>query len=458
MSNINKIKNDNTIEVNNPQSSIIFVTEINNLINKEDNKEKEHEFNGTLKDFIQNILNSQSKTEKENIKNNKPLTLSKIFKMREFSFENEFYINFDIYQAQGFYKEGKPSANINNYKPCRLLIKENYLYILKKNNRNKNLNMHINPENTFLDKLESHNIINNEEVKFSKYDYELSKPLLCLNMNLLSCALLINKKILNEFTILILGTKKRYSFIIQDSKIKEKFCYILGTFIYISDGYASNKLNLIYSHPKNYNLKTYITPEYFQYIAKTGDLILFQTNHILTKLQRCYTCDKYDHIAIVISNFGFISLFDASKKNKCQHHYWGSFISSLNHLAFFKVVYRRLNIEEKNYNKKDEIQDRIEKETELFLEQVKDKKYYLSICDILCKGKPKNYELNNEWEKAEGFSCSSLIAAYYIKLGIIKLDKTIHSILPGDFEENKKLCFLPGFSLGPEKIIEFCSE
>jgi hypothetical protein len=378
--------------------------------------------------------------------------------MREFSFENEFYINFDIYQAQGFYKEGKPSSNINDYKPCRLLIKENYLYILKKNNRNKNLNMHINPENTFLDKLESHNIINNEEVKFSKYDYELSKPLLCLNMNLLSCALLINKKILNEFTILILGTKKRYSFIIQDSKIKEKFCYILGTFIYISDGYASNKLNLIYSHPKNYNLKTYITPEYFQYIAKTGDLILFQTNHILTKLQRCYTCDKYDHIAIVISNFGFISLFDASKKNKCQHHYWGSFISSLNHLAFFKVVYRRLNIEEKNYKKKDEIQDRIEKETELFLEQVKDKKYYLSICDILCKGKPKNYELNNEWEKAEGFSCSSLIAAYYIKLGIIKLDKTIHSILPGDFEENKNLCFLPGFSLGPEKIIEFCSE
>ena len=458
MSNINKIKNDNTIEVNNPQSSIIFVTEINNLINKEDNKEKEHEFNGTLKDFIQNILNSQSKTENENIKNNKPLTLSKIFKMREFSFENEFYINFDIYQAQGFYKEGKPSSNINNYKPCRLLIKENYLYILKKNNRNKILNMHINPENTFLDKLESHNIINNEEVKFSKYDYELSKPLLCLNMNLLSCALLINKKILNEFTILILGTKKRYSFIIQDSKIKEKFCYILGTFIYISDGYASNKLNLIYSHPKNYNLKTYITPEYFQYIAKTGDLILFQTNHILTKLQRCYTCDKYDHIAIVISNFGFISLFDASKKNKCQHHYWGSFISSLNHLAFFKVVYRRLNIEEKNYKKKDEIQDRIEKETELFLEQVKDKKYYLSICDILCKGKPKNYELNNEWEKAEGFSCSSLIAAYYIKLGIIKLDKTIHSILPGDFEENKNLCFLPGFSLGPEKIIEFCSE
>ena len=457
MSNINIIKNENNIDVNNPQSSMIFVTEINNLINKEDNKEKEHEYNKTLNDFIQNFLKTQKETENENIKSNKPLTLSKIFKMRDFSFENEFYNNFDIYQAQGFYKEGKSSLNIKDYNSCRLLIKENYLYILKNYNRNKLPNIHINPENSFLDKLENHNIVNNEDIKFVKYDYELSKPLLCLNINMLTCSLIINKKILNEFTILILGTKKRYSFIIQDLKIKDKFCYILGTFIYISDGYASNRLNLIHSHPKNYNLKTYITPEYFQYIAKTGDLILFQTNHILTKAQRCYTCDKYDHIALVFSNYGFISLFDASKQSKCQHHYWGAFIASSNHLSFYKVVYRRLNIEEKNYKKKTEIQDRIERETEIFLEQVKDKKYYLSICDIICKGKPKDYELNNEWDKAEGFSCSSLIAAYYIKLGILKFDKTIHSILPGDFEENKKLCFLPGFSLGPEKIIEFSS-
>ena len=104
-----------------------------------------------------------------------------------------------------------------------------------------------------------------------------------------------------------------------------------------------------------------------------------------------------------------------------------------------------------------EIQSRIEKETEEFMEQVKDKKYYLSICNILFKGNPKEYELKNEWEKAEGFSCSSLIAAYYIKLGIMKFQKTVHCILPGDFEQNKKLCFQSGFSLGPEKIIDFSS-
>ena len=457
MSNINKIKNEQSAEIANPQTSILTTTEINNLINKDNNNSKEYINYNPLGAILQSYLKFYDDSESENTNSKTPFSIKHIFKNREYTFENEFYNNCDIHKAEGFYKEGKYSQNFNDYIPCILLIKENYLYILQNNNRNKVCDTYINPENTFLDKLENHNIVQKEEIKYIKYDYELSKPLLCLNFNLLTCKLLINKKVSNEFSILILGTKKQYSFIINDPKIKEKFCYILGTFISNSDGYVSNQLNLIFSYPKYFNKNTYITPEYFEYIAKTGDIILFKSKHILTKAQRLYTCDNYDHIALVCSNYGFLSLFDASKKNKCQHHYWGSFLASLNYVLFDKIVYRRLNIEEKNYKKKMEIQSRIEKETEEFLQQVKDKKYYLSICNILFKGSPKEYELKNEWEKAEGFSCSSLIAAYYIKLGIMKFQRTIHSILPGNFEQNKILCFQPGFSLGPEKIIEFSS-
>ena len=460
MNNINKIKNEQRTEIINPQVSqvsIMTVPEISNLLNKDNNIEKENGYNNQLNKIIHYNLMLQRNYKFEDKNKNLPLSLNKIFKERENYFENDFYNNYDIYKAEGFYKEGKNPQNINDYVPCKLLIKENYLYILKNNNRNKLVDIYINPENSFLNKLESHNIIQKEEINYIKYDYELSKPLLCLNFNLLTTKLLINKKFSDEFTILILGTKKQYSFIIKDPKLKDKFCYILGTFITNSDGYMINQLNLIFSHPKHFNANTYITPDYFEYIAKTGDLVLFKTNHILTKAQRAYTCDNYDHIALVYSNYGFLTLFDASKKNKCRHHFWGSFLASFNSVFFNKIVYRRLNIEEKNYKKKMEIQNRIESETEEFLEQVKDKKYYLSICDILFKGKPKNNELNNKWEKEEGFSCSSLIAAYYIKLGIMKFKKTIHSILPGDFEQNKKLDFQPGFSLGPEKIIEFSS-
>ena len=448
MSNNNKIKNENFIEENNPQISIIMMnTSVNNnLINKEENK-----------GIFYNFLNTKIFSKNDSIKNSNPFSLSNILHKKKDKFLNEFFDNFDIYNTDGFFKEGKYTKNINEYKPCRLLIKENYFYVLKNYDRTKMSNMYINPENSFLDKLGNHNIIEKKDIKYIKYDYELSNPFLCLDFNLLTCTLLLNKKNLNEFTILILGTKKHYSFIIQDSKQKDKFCYILGTFITNSEGYVNNKLNLIFSHPKEFYKKTYITPEYFESIAKTGDLILFQTDHILTKGQRCYTCDQYDHIALIFKNYGLLSLFDASKKNKCQCHYWGTFMATLNHLFFFKVVYRRLNIEEKDKKKKMEIQKKIEKDTEEFLEGVIDKKYHLSFCDILFKRKPKEYELNNDWNKSEGFSCSSLIAAYYIKLGIIKLDKTIHSVLPGDFEENKYLNFLPGFSLGPEKIIEFSS-
>ena len=456
MSNINNIKNDKSNEVINPQASIVSVTEIN-LLNKDQNNEKEYEFTGSLNNIIHNFLKSQRDTEIENTNKNTPLSLDKIFKDREYDFECEFNKYYDIYKTVGFYKEGDYSQNINKYERCILLIKENYLYVLKNHNRNYIYNMNINPENSFLDKLENNNIIEKEEAKNIKYDYDLSKPLLCINFNLLTCTLLMNKKHSEEFTILILGTKKKYSFIIDDPKEKVKFSYILGTFIYNSDGYMNNELNLIFSHKKSFNSKTYITPDFFEYTAKTGDIILFKTNHILTKLQRLYTCDNYDHIALVYSRYGFLSLFDASKKNKCQHHFWGGFLAYFNNLFFDKIVYRRLNIEEKNYKKKMEIQDRIEKETEEFLEQVKDKNYYLSICNILFKGNPKDYELNNEWDKADGFSCSSLIAAYYIKLGIMTFNKTVHSVLPGDFEQNKHLCFKPGFSLGPEKIIEFSS-
>lgn len=456
MSNINNIKNDKSNEVINPQASIVSVTEIN-LLNKDQNNEKEYEFTGSLNNIIHNFLKSQRDTEIENTNKNTPLSLAKIFKDREYDFECEFNKYYDIYKTVGFYKEGDYSQNINKYERCILLIKENYLYVLKNHNRNYIFNLNINPENSFLDKLENNNIIEKEEAKNIKYDYDLSKPLLCINFNLLTCTLLMNKKHSEEFTILILGTKKKCSFIIDDPEEKEKFCYILGTFIYNSDGYMNNELNLIFSHKKSFNSKTYITPDFFEYTAKTGDIILFKTNHILTKLQRLYTCDNYDHIALVYSRYGFLSLFDASKKNKCQHHFWGGFLAYFNNLFFDKIVYRRLNIEEKNYKKKMEIQDRIEKETEEFLEQVKDKNYYLSICNILFKGNPKDYELNNEWDKADGFSCSSLIAAYYIKLGIMTFNKTVHSVLPGDFEQNKHLCFKPGFSFGPEKIIEFSS-
>ena len=442
----------------NKDYSLLNITESNNLMHQEvENKIPEE------KTYINDLFAKYLKSPKINIdnfkNNNIHLSFSKIFQEREYCFESELYKYFDNYQTLALYKEGEYSHNIKYYKECRLLIKEGYLYILNySNNRTMNIlsqNL-INPDNSFLLRLEHDKTINEEDKKYIKFDYELSRPLSCLNLDLLTCKLLINKIYLNEFTILILGTNKKYSFIIEEKENKEKFCYLLGNLIYNSEGYRNNRLNLVLTHKYFYS-KTYITPEDFEYIAKTGDLLLFKTRHILADIQRSFTCDNYDHIAFIHNNCGFITLYDSSKKGSCKSHYWGLFKSSNNHLNFKRICYRRLNIEEKNNAKKLKIQENIDNITEQFMNDMYDKKYYLSFCNLLFKGNPKQYEINGEWEKAEGFSCSSLIAALYIKLGIMKLNNTIHSIKPGDFEQNKNLCFLPGFSLGPEKIIDFSS-
>lgn len=441
---INSIKKSND---NNNGNSILSISETNNLMNEiRINNQNERKIRNEILEKYYNIY----------LDKNNNLSLSLILGEREYNFDSELYKNFNYYQTLAFYKEGNYCNNIKKYKECRLLIKENYFYILNNYNNKRNIisSSCINPENSLLLKLEKDININEQDKKYIKYDFDLSNPLLCLNFNLLSCILLINRKYSNEFSILILGTNKKYSFIILDKQKKENICYLIGNLIYNSDGYKYNKLDLALNH-KYFYLKTFITPDDFESMAKTGDILLFKTRHILSDCQRFFTRDNYDHIAFIQSNYGFITIFDASKNGACKAHYWGSFKASLNNLAFKKICYRRLNIEEKNYEKKLEIQENIENMTEKFMIEVMNKKYYLSICNILFKGKPKKYEIDGEWEKADGYSCSSLVAALYIKLGVIKLKNSVHCIKPGDFEQNKNLYFLPGYSLGPEKIIEF---
>ena len=448
-------------DINNLSNSILSIKESNTLIGEElsQNKNQENIKEKNLYALIEKYLFSPKNNDFNtlNNKNNRlRLSLPTIIDKRENTFETELSDNFDYYQTIVLYKEGKFNNDIKRYKKCRLVIKENFLYLLKIYNNIKSLD-YINPENSFLLKIERDKNIDKKDKADIKCNYDMTKPILCLNFNLITCALLINKIYLKEFTLLILGTNKRYSFIIEENDIKEKTCYNIGNIIYNSKGYKYNKCDFVL-HNKNFFTQAYITPDDLENIAKTGDLLLFKTRHILADIQRFFTCDTYDHIAFIHSNFGFITIFDASKVGACKPHYWGNFRASMNNLVFEKICYRRLNIEEKDYEKKTVIQESIENMTEEFMNKMTDKKYYVSFCNILFKGQPKDYEIKGEWEKCDGYSCSSLVAALYIKLGIIKLKNTIHSIKPGDFEQNKNICFLPGFSLGPEKIIQFSGE
>ena len=378
--------------------------------------------------------------------------------------DKKFYANY--YTLRGNYNF---HANaIYNNKECILLLYKNFLYIieiqskekLKEKNKNKKKDkeediIEKNIEQTLLDNLQKDESLNNIENEILIIDYNLSHPLLCLNFDLLSCKILLNKNNENknnelyEIQILILGTSSKFTLFLKDYEIYKKFIYNLGSVICNSNGYQINQLGLSLRTKKFYE-DTYITVSEFESLAKTGDLLLFQTMECISNCQRLYTRDKYDHIACVILKNGIIEIFESTYNDNCSLLEWRRFKFNLYNLVFKKISLRRLNIGEENNSEK------IQEKSIEFIEKVDKKKYNMSLIKMLHDSKKKDYEVKGEWDKAKGFCCSSLMAAFYIYIGVMELEKSVHSVRPGDFEQDKnRLTILPGFSFGPEKILEF---
>ena len=402
------------------------------------------------------IVNEESFDSNENNTNN---NFNEIIERRITLFEKEYE---ELIKKNNIFH----TKILFNKKDSLLLLKGDFLYILeikpkldKKQKETKNNEN--NPEQSLLYQLQKDEILSNINIDILKIDYDLSHPLLCINFNLLSCKVLLNKENNNknnknyEIQILILGCSKKFIFFIQNYEIYQKFIFLIHLKIINSDGYRMNKLGASLRRKKFYE-DTYISLHYFDSIAKTGDLLLFQTKECISKCQRLYTRDQYDHIAIVIITNGIIEILESTSSENCNLLDWRRFKFNFYNVIFKKIVLRRLNIEEDDPNELINKQESIEDKSQQFIEKIKKKKYDISLFKILFGGKPNNYEVNGNWEKSKGFTCSALAAAFYIYNGIMKLEKSVHCARPGDFEQDKnRLIIQPGFSFGPEKILEF---
>lgn len=435
--------------------------ELSNKIIKIFEPKKEISFEKTPQEEKKNDSKRDSDTDNRNFQSDF-LDNAKIMKAYDFSTllrnkEKKIHENYFTFRGKYIFH----SNVIYNNKECMLLLYKEFLYIveiqskLKNKKKEKEDNIEKNIEHTLLDNLQKDESLNNIEKEILIADYNLSHPLLCINFDLLSCKILLNKKNkdknieLYEIQILILGTTSKFSFFLKNYEIYKKFIYNLGSVIYNSAGYKINKLGLSLRTKKFYE-DTYITVPEFEYMAKTGDLLLFQTMECISDCQRLYTRDQYDHIACVILRNGIIEIFESTYNDNCSLLEWRRFKFNLYNLVFKKIALRRLNIGEGNNYEK------IEEKSIEFIEKVDKKKYDMSVIKMLHDSKKQEYEVKGEWEKADGFCCSSLMAAFYIYIGVMKLEKSVHSVRPGDFEQDKnRLTVLPGFSFGPEKIIEF---
>ncbi len=470
-------QNDKSISLKGDKISINEkdITSIKEKSNEKDKNNYEEEGN-SKKDIdnieiqpinINNTYNTINYDDKFSFKENnisKRIYFKEMMLYKDREFQNSYELNEynEIFQTNIIYKD----------KDCILLLNREFLYILenksklneKQQKKYTTKNNEFNPDLSLINNLQNNMSLSDININIIKLNYDLSHPLLCLNFNLLSCKILLNKKNSDknsnnfEIKILILGTSTTIKFYIQNYEIYQKFIYILGSKIFSSEGYKINKLGLSL-RTKDFYKDTYITCRDFESMTKTGDLLLFRTLDCISDCQRVFTRDQYDHIALVIIRNGIIELLEATSTEKCNLLEWHKFKFRLYNLVFKKIVLRRLNIEEDDPNKLSEIEDKIEEKSQNFIEMINRKDYSMSIPKMLFDRKPEEYEVKGEWDKAEGFCCSALTAAFYIYNGIMKLEKSVHCIRPGDFEQDKnRLTVLPGYSFGPEKILEFSDD
>ena len=451
-----------TKSINNTESNLDFKVKSklkNTLDTSCPKNEKEYiPLNDNNLSFLDNgsILNNSKiekseKNKKINSNKEKMLEKNKLFEKEFINRKKPLFLSNALYKKQ--------SQIIN----CTILLKNNKLYIL---NEPKNDPQSLNSEREII--LINQNFGNNNDnndISFIEENrivllekrYDFSNPLFFINFDLVSCKLLINKKT-KWIKIIILGHKQSLNIYIINKEKYDKFIYLLNETIFNSEGYKMNILELSLRKDPTFQRHNFMNLKEFESIAKTGDLLLFKSTFCGAKFQRLYTRDIYDHVALVERKNGILSIFQSSLNVGMNFILWDFLIDNSAYLHFDIITYRRLNIKEENEAEYQKKQKEIENKFEEFVKETKNKKYFLSFKNLIFCSGIEEEQLKGEWDKMEGFSCSSLVAAFYIKIGAIKYGKNIHSIKPGDFQSNKKvLIFNENFSLGPENIIEFSS-
>ena len=310
--------------------------------------------------------------------------------------------------------------------------------------------------------------------------------LLNINLDLVTCKLIIHKEKL-KFRLLLLGNNKYNSKQnIKSMKVikfnclnaeKSRFyhiCDIINKSILLSEGYKRNLFGINFN--KNYYMKPYISVLDFVKEANTCDILLFRSFSFSSKCQRCVTKGDFDHIVLLIKYKNNLKLYDSIEDDGLRLRTITEFMSSLCRLSYEKISYRKLNInledmihyiQHNSFNNDcikydvgnisiNEIKNKfykiMNKKLEIFVKNNKKKPYDFPYCKYLCK--PKKTKNSQVLDRATYF-CSELVAAVYMFCDIMSNEYDPMDYLPGEFGEKGRIEFVNGFHFGPETIIDF---
>jgi hypothetical protein len=478
------IYNDSSFYTNNNNNNVNEKTipEI-----EEENVETEKNYDSTIKKSMPDILTqrvysnftlssirqSENTFFNDNNGDDKDLKLNLIQRNNTFRKEYKF-LPFIIEMPVLFKKNNKKKNSKKEFKEYHLCSIQNQLYILKKidgksfniNNKNKNNKIYIKHSSLVNTEEEIYTdfeilYFNNDRnlISLLSRNFDIYNPILFLDFNLVTADFKINKN-LYEIYLSVLSLEN-FTFTLKlEHKCQNLFKSLvihLQRSILSSYGYYNNIFGC--SLRKNFYKSYFIKFNDFENIAKTGDILLFKGFEKKAKFQRFFTKSEFDHIAILIRINNILYLYDATYEMGCKLKTFHEFYSNFCFLAFDKIEYRRLfiNNDSENINEQlnNEIQKNIQIKAEEFIKLTEKKKYDINLKAILCGSEIKNYQKKNKWNIKKGFCCSSLVYSAYLHMGIIDCCKNVNEILPGHFSSKTNMKLNERFILLPELIIDF---
>lgn len=369
------------------------------------------------------------------------LKLTEIFSERDTTFLQEKNKLPLKYSTEVEYKEG------GIFRKYKLEVAENRLLIVRYIHRVNKSNSDNNNDSQNKAS-ESKPINQSNKVLMEDYYY----PILALDFNFITAGMTVIREQM-ELSIYVLGSDLVFRMRVNNKEIYDKMINAITISISTSKGAKMNLLAVTIRH--NWHLSYFISNEQFIQKAKTGDMLIFRGNECPSTCQRAFTWNEYDHVVFLQKkNNGTLFLFEATSREGCKIQTWRDYIGMLWNLIYEKIVYRELLI---NSSQKDKIQSELEQKTEAFVQCTNRKKYDLNVCSIMCCAKQLDHEKRNQWGQSQGFSCSSLLAAAYVSLGIIPYQKGTSAYLPGQFSQKASIIMNEPFSLGPEIVIDFSS-
>ena len=387
--------------------------------------------------------------------------ISKSFKEYHLSIQND---NLYIFPLKKNFKQNykilnqdiimnKQNKKIYNYNESHEMLNNNQTKITNFSILNNSLNQN----KSIIDIKESNKQKPNTNKEILQYNeiFDIYHPILVLNFNLISASLSIDVNNY-EITIHVLSLKDidfTIKLLSKNDDFLQRLYITLQNSILNSRGYFINLFGI--SLNKNFYKNYYISFNEFEYKSKTGDILLFRGLECPAKLQRVYTKNEYDHVAILHKKNGFLYVYEATSKDGCKERNWHEFIAYMWNLLYEKMVYRELIINENDQKIKDKIQKELDDKIDIYMSQTQGKKYQMKLFPLICGSSKKSYQNENKWNEKEGFICSSLIMGAYLQMGICDYIKNINGIFPGDFSQEGFLPMKKPFELGPEYIIDF---